>query len=47
MVESGIYRDDYLDNLLPIVVVTQNSFDRSISNIAFVICFVIAEKSSR
>ena len=48
----GIYRDNLLaivigDNLLPIVVITQNSFDLSITDIVFVIYFVIADKLSR
>ena len=39
----GIYRD----NLLPIIVIAQNMFDLSITDIAFVIYFVIADKLSR
>ena len=35
------------DNLLPIIVIARNSFDLSITNIAFVIYFVIADKLSR
>ena len=47
--ETGIYRDNLLaivigDNLLPIIVIAQNSFDLWISDIAFVICFVSADK---
>ena len=47
-----IYRDNLLailigDNLLPITVIAQNSFDLSIIDIAFVIYFVIANKLSR
>ena len=45
----GICRDKLLaivmgDNLSPIIVIAQNSFDLSITNIAFVIYFVIADK---
>ena len=48
----GIYRDNLLtivigDNLLPIIVIAQNGFDLSITDIAFVIFFVIADKLSR
>ena len=48
----GIYRDNLSaiaisDNLLPIIVIAQNSFDLSITDIAFVIYFVIADKLSR
>ena len=48
----GIYRDNLSaivigDNLLPIIVIAQNNFDLSISDIAFVIYFVIANKLSR
>ena len=43
MAEMGIYRD----NLLPIIVIAQNSFGLSITDIAFVIYFVIADKLSR
>ena len=44
-----IYRENLsaiviCDNLLPIIVITQNSFDLSITNIAFVIYFVIADR---
>ena len=35
------------DNLLPIVVIAQNSFDLSITNVTFVIHVVIADKLSR
>ena len=35
------------DNLLPIIVIAQNSFDLSITDIAFAIYFVIADKLSR
>ena len=50
--EMGIYRDNLSaivigDNLLPIIVIAQNSFDLSITDIAFVIYFVIADKLSR
>ena len=41
--EMGIYRD----NLSPIMVFAQNKFDLSITDIAFVIYFVIADKLSR
>ena len=42
----GIYRDNLSaivigDNFLPIIVIAQNSFDLSITDIAFVIYFVI------
>ena len=48
----GIYRDNLLaivigDNFLPIIVIAQNSFDLSITDIAFAIYFVIADKLSR
>ena len=48
----GIYRDNSSrivigDILLPIIVIAQNSFDLSITDIAFVIYFVIADKLSR
>ena len=48
----GIYRNNLLaivigDNLLPIIVIAQNCFDLSITDIAFVIYFVIADKLSR
>ena len=47
----GIYRDNLLaivigDNLIPIGI-AQNSFDLSITDIAFVIHFVIADKLLR
>ena len=35
------------DNLLPIIVIAQNSFDLSITDIAFVLYFAIADKSWR
>ena len=35
------------DNLLPIIVIAQSSFDLSITNIASVIYFVIADKLPR
>ena len=48
----GIYSDNLPaivigDNLLPIIVIAQNSFDLSITDIAFAIYFVIADKLSR
>ena len=48
----GIHRDNLSsivigDNILSIIVVAQNSFDLSITDIAFVIYFVIADKLSR
>ena len=48
----GIYRDNLSaivigDNFLPIIVIAQNSFDLSITDIAFSIYFVIADKLSR
>ena len=48
----GIYRDNLSvivigDNFLPIIVIAQNSFDLSITDIAFVKYFSIADKSSR
>ena len=48
----GIYRDNLSaivigDNFLPIIVNAQNSLDLSITDIAFVIYFVIADKLSR
>ena len=48
----GIYRDNLSaivigDNLLPIIVIAQNNFDSSITDIAFVIYFVIADELSR
>ena len=50
--EMGIYRDNSSaivigDNLLPIIVIAQNSLDLSITDIAFSIYFVIADKLSR
>ena len=39
----GIYRD----NFLPIIVIAQNSFDLSITDIAFVIYLFIADRLSR
>ena len=52
LAEMGIYRDKLSaivigDNLLPIIVIAQNSFDLSITDIALVIYFVIADKLSR
>ena len=41
----GIYPDNLL--VLPIIVIAQNSFDCSITNIAFAIYFVIADNVSR
>ena len=35
------------DNLLPIIIIAQNNFDLSITDIAFVIYFAIADKLSR
>ena len=48
----GIYRDNLSamvtgDNLLPIIIIAQNNSDLSITDIAFVIYFVIADKLSR
>ena len=48
----GIYRDSLSaivigNNLLPIIVITQNSFDLWITDIVFVISFVIADKLSQ
>ena len=48
----GIYRDNLYaivigENLLPIIVIAQNSFGSSITDIALVIYFVIAHKLSR
>ena len=48
----GIYRDNSSamvigDNFLPIIVIAENSFDLSITDIAFVIYCVIADKLSR
>ena len=50
--EMGIYRDNLSaivigDNLLPIIVIAQHSFDLLITDIAFAIYFVIADKLSR
>ena len=50
--EMGIYRGNLLaivicDNLLPITVIAQNRFDLSITDTAFVIYFVVADKLSR
>ena len=50
--KMGMYRDNVSaivigDNLLPIIVIAQNSFDLSITDIAFVTYFVIADKLSR
>ena len=50
--EMGIYRDDLLaivigDDLLPIIVIAQTGFDLSITDIAFVEYFVIADNISR
>ena len=47
--EIGIYPDNLSamvigDNFLPIIVIAQNSLDLLITNIAFVIYFVIADK---
>ena len=48
----GIYRDNLSaivigDNFLPIIVIAQNSFDLSITDIADVIYLGIADKLSR
>ena len=48
----GIYRDNLSaivigDNFLPIIVIAQNTFDLSITDIAFVIYLVISDKLSR
>ena len=48
----GIYRDNLSaliidDNFFSIIVIAQNSLDLSITIIAFVIYFVIADKLSR
>ena len=48
----GTYRDNSSamvigDNFLPIIVIAENSFDLSITDIAFVIYYVIADKLSR
>ena len=50
--EMGIYRDNLSailigDNFLPIIVIAQDSLNLSITDIAFVIYFVIADKLSR
>ena len=50
--EMSIYRDNLSamvigDNLLPIIVIAQNSFDLSITDIAFVTHLVIAGILSR
>ena len=50
--EMGIYRDNLSaivigDNFSSIIVIAQNNFDLSITVIAFVIFFVIADKLSR
>ena len=48
----GIYRDNLSaiiigDNFLPIIVIAQNNLDLSITDIAFVTHFIIADKLSR
>ena len=48
----SIYRDNLSamiidDNLSPTIVIAQNIFDLSITDIAFVTYFVIADKLSR
>ena len=49
--KKGIYRDNLsaivIDDFLPIIVIAQNSLDLSITDIAFVIYFVIADKLSQ
>ena len=50
--EMGIYRDNLSaivigDNLIPIIVIAENSFDLSITDITLVVYFVIADKLSR
>ena len=50
--EMDIYRDNLSaivigDNFLPIIIIAQNSLDLSITDIAFAIYFVIADKLSR
>ena len=50
--EMGVYGDNLLvivigNDLLPIIIIAQNSFDLSINDIAFVIYFDIANKVSR
>ena len=52
LAEMGIYRDNLSpivigDNLSPIIVISQNKFDLSITDIAFVTYFVIADKLSQ
>ena len=52
LTEMGIYRDNLSaivigDNFLPIIVIAQDSLDLSITDIAFVKYFVIADKLSR
>ena len=52
LAEMGIYRDNLSaivigDNFLWIIVIAQNSLDLSITVIAFVIYFVIADKLSQ
>ena len=52
LAEMGIYRDNLSaivigDNLSPIIVIAQNSFDLLITHINFVIYCVIADKLSR
>ena len=47
--EMGIYQDNLSaivirDNLLPIIVIGQKSFNLMITNIAFAIYFVITDK---
>ena len=49
--EMGIYRDNLSaivigNNFLPIIVIARNSFDLSITDIAFVLYCVIADKLS-
>ena len=48
----GVYRDNLSpivigNNYLPIIVIAQNNFHLSITDIAFVIYFVTADKLSR
>ena len=50
--EMGIYRDKLSaivvgDNFLSIIVIAQNSFDLSITDIALAMYFAIADKLSR
>ena len=52
LAEMDIYRDDLSaivigDNLSPIIVIAQDKFNLPITDIAFVIYFVIADKLSR